>query len=113
MRVLPVLCRRAALAALLLAPVISSAAESPYERGLQAASDFRYSEAMMHFKRAAEQGDAEAMRNLGLMFLYGGLLYGAEVPKNVTEAKRWLAAARNQGCKISEFMLNVMAQHGR
>lgn len=102
------------VAALLLAvPAAMSASRSPYELGLEAVRDYRYSEALMHFQAAAEQGERGARRNLGLMLLYGDQLYGKEVPRNQAQAKRWLQAAASDGCEVSAFMLKVMAQHGR
>lgn len=82
------------------------------ERGLDAAENYRYAEALMHFQQAAEQGDRGARRNLGLMLLYGDLLYGKEVGRQREQAKRWLQAAAAEGCEVSTFMLKVLAQHG-
>ena len=88
------------------------AANPSYERGIEATNDYRYSDALMHFMAAAEQGDKEAQRNLGLMLLYGDRLYNGEISRNRAQAKRWLEAAANQGCQVSAFMLKMMAQHG-
>ena len=98
-------------AALLAAPVVH-AAGPVYELGVEAAANYRYAEALMHFKQAAEQGDRDARRTLGLMLLYGGQLYGKEVERNPEQAKRWLRAAANDGCEVSTFMLKGMAAHG-
>lgn len=100
-------------ALLLTVPAAMSASHSAYERGLEAVTSYRYSEALMHFQAAAEQGDRNARRNLGLMLLYGDQLYGKEIPRNQVQAKRWLQAAAADGCEISTFMLTVMAQYGR
>lgn len=102
--------------ALALQPTGSSASAanpSSYDRGLEAAENYRYSEALMYFQKGAEQGDRNAQRNLGLMLLYGELLYGKEASRNQVHAKRWLQAAAAEGCEISTFMLKVLAQHGR
>lgn len=97
----------------LLCPISTAFAANPsYERGIEATNDYRYSEALMYFTAAAEQGDKDAQRNLGLMFLYGDRLYDGDIPRNRKQAKRWLEAAASQGCKVSAFMLKVMAQHG-
>lgn len=101
-----------AAATLLLCTPAAIAANLSYERGIEAASNYRYSEALMHFMAAAEQGDRSAQRNLGLMFLYGDRLYGHEVQRNLAQAKRWFQAAAANGCEVSQFMLKVMAQHG-
>jgi TPR repeat protein len=100
-------------AALLFCAPSAVAANPAYERGLDAASNYRYSEALMHFTTAAEQGDRNAQRNLGLMLLYGDLLYGRDFLRDRDQAKRWLQMAAAQGCDISTFMLNMLAQHGR
>lgn len=49
------------LAAALLLPgsAALSADRSSCERGLDAAENYRYAEALMHFQQAAEQGDRE------------------------------------------------------
>ena len=99
-------------AALLFCASAAMAVNPSYELGLEASSKYRYSEALMHFTRAAEQGDGSAQRSLGLMLLYGDRLYGAEVPRNHEQARRWLQAAAGQGCEVSSFMLKAMARHG-
>lgn len=98
-------------AALLFATATAIAASPSYEHGLEATRNHRYSEALMHFTIAAEQGDRDAQRNLGLMLLYGERLYGRDVSRNREQAKRWLQAAAAQGCEVSSFMLTVLAQH--
>lgn len=103
----------AAAVLLLTVPAAMPASLSSYERGLDAVAAYRYSEALMHFQRAAEQGDRSARRNLGLMLLYGDQLYGKEVARNTAQAKHWLQAAASDGCEVSTFMLKLMAQHGR
>lgn len=100
-------------ALLLTVPAAMSASRSSYELGLEAVTSYRYAEALMHFQTAAEQGDRNARRNLGLMLLYGDQLYGKEVPRNQVQAKHWLQAAASDGCEVSTFMLKVMTQHGR
>lgn len=102
-----------ALGLLLAGPAAQSASRSSYELGLEAADNYRYSEALMHFQRAAEQGERGARRNLGLMLLYGDRLYGKEVGRDQEQGKRWLQLAATDGCEVSTFMLKVMAQHGR
>lgn len=102
-----------ALAMLAGTPTAQAMNRSSYELGLEAAENYRYGEALMHFQRAAEQGDRNARRNLGLMLLYGDLLYGKEVPRNQEQARRWLQSAAGAGCEVSTFMLKLLAQHGR
>ena len=99
-------------AALLFSATAAMAVNPSYELGLEASSSYRYSETLKHFTRAAEQGDRDAQRSLGLMLLYGERLYGRDVPRNHEQAKRWLQAAAGQGCAVSSFMLKAMARHG-
>lgn len=98
---------------LLAVPAAQAASSSSYEQGLEAVTHYRYSEALMHFQAAAEQGNRDAERNLGLMLLYGDRLYGGDVVRNQGQARRWLQAAARDGCEVSTFMLRVMSQVGR
>lgn len=89
----------------LLAMSPAQAASPSYDRGLEAAADYHYAESLTHFRAAAEAGDAEAQRTLGLMLLYGSQLYGAEIPGNFAQAVRWLQSAAAQGCPVSALVL--------
>lgn len=102
-----------ALGLLAAGTTAQAADQSSYEKGVEAVDGYRYSEALMYFQRAAEQGNRNAERNLALMRLYGDLLYGREISRNQKEAKRWLQQAAADGCEVSAFMLKVLAQHGR
>lgn len=83
----------------------AQAASPGYDRGLEAVADYHYAESLAHFQVAAESGDAEAQRTLGLMLLYGSKLYGAEIPGNFVQAVRWLQSAAAQGCPVSALVL--------
>ncbi|MDH4188600.1 MAG: hypothetical protein OEW21_00145 [Betaproteobacteria bacterium] len=102
-----------ATAALLFCTATATAtASSPsYEQGLEAAREYRYSLALTHFTVAAEHGDQDAQRSLGLMLLHGERLYGREVRRDEEQAKRWLRAAAAQGCAISSHILKKLAKH--
>ncbi len=95
----------AALLLLMGRPAAAAVPPTPYEAGLQAAAEHRYAQALALFQQAAQQGDRAAMRNLGLMLLYGQSLYAQEVPRNQEQARRWLRAAASAGCEVSAFML--------
>lgn len=88
-----------------------AAGERELEKALEAASEYRYAQAMTHFRGAAEQGNVDAQRSSGLMALYGDRLYGSAVPRNRTEAVKWLNLAAKGGCEVSSYMLNHLAQH--
>lgn len=53
------------------------------------------------YKKAAEQGDAEAQFNLGLSYYYG-----RGCKKNRIEATRWFAAAVKNGHKGAKKFLD-------
>ena len=57
--------------------------------------------------KAAEQGDAEAQLNLGVMYAHG---VGA--PENKAEAVRWFRLAAEQGDVKAQFNLGVMYDNG-
>lgn len=100
-------------ASLLAGPGVMAASPSAYELGLAAAADYHYAEALRYFQTAAEQGDRDARRTLGLMLLYGGHLYGQEIVGNRTQARRWLESAAQDGCEVSTFMVKAQAPSGR
>src|SRR5450830_1449739 len=79
--------------ALFFSTSATMAADRSYELGMEAATNYRYAEALMHFQAAAERGDQAAQRNLGLMLLYGERLYGNDVRRDHEQAKRWLQTA--------------------
>lgn len=83
----------------------AGAASPAYQKGLEAAADFHYAESLGYFRAAAEAGDPNAQRTLGLMLLYGHQLYGAEIPTNFAQAVRWLQTAASQGCEVSTLVL--------
>ena len=56
----------------------------------------------------AEQGDAEAQRNLGIMYDNG-----QGVPQDYAEAARWFRLAADQGVASAQFNLGVMYDDGR
>ena len=59
-------------------------------------------------RQAAEQGDAGAQNNLGVMYANGeGVL------KDEAEAVRWYRLAAEQGNAIAQFNLGVMYSNGR
>lgn len=99
-----------ALAGLLLASTAWSAPHAAYGLGQEAIADYRYGEALAHFRQAAEHGDRDAQRILGLMLLYGESLYGQEVLRDPLQARRWLGDAARNGCEVSEFLLRTWRQ---
>lgn len=68
-------------------------------------ADYRYAAGLVPLRQAAEAGNRDARRTLGLMLLHGEALYGTEVPTNREEGLRWLRLAAAGGCNISKHVL--------
>jgi TPR repeat protein len=60
------------------------------------------------YRRAAEQGRAEAQNNLGLMYIIG-----RGVPKNDAEAMKWFSRAAAQGYTPAQNNLAELRRQGR
>jgi len=67
-----------------------------------------YAEAMRWWRKAAEQGDASAQYNLGLMYEHG-----QGVPQNYAEAVKWYRKAAEQGNAMAQWALGIMHGLGR
>lgn len=74
---------------------------------LQEGEMHRFAAAVQRFRRAAEQGDAEAQITLGSLYLEG-----EGVPQDEAEAVRWFRLAANQGDATAQFILGVMYHNG-
>ena len=92
-----------ALAAAWLAPL----ALAGFDEGAVAYERGDYETAHREFLKAAEQGDARAQYNLGVM--YGK---GEGVPQDYAEALRWYRQAAEQGDASAQFNLGVMYYRG-
>ena len=89
-----------ALGALPVAAQTFAEAWSAYERG-------DYATALRGFRLAAEQGNASAQLNLGVMYANGeGVL------EDDAEAVRWYRLAAEQGESFAQFNLGVMYDNG-
>ena len=64
-------------------------------------------EQIKEWRQAAEQGDAEAQCNLGLMYDFGN-----GVPEDDTEAVKWYRKAAEQGFAQAQFNLGMMYYYG-
>ncbi len=67
-----------------------------------------YAEAVKWYRRAAEQGDARAQNNLGIMY---DECRG--VPQDDAEALKWYRRAAEQGHALAQSQLGVMYGNGR
>jgi hypothetical protein len=75
--------------------------------GLQAFRKADYPTAYREWERAAEQGQAEAQYDLGVLYLKG-----LGVAKNAEEAFRWFRLAADQGQVDAQFEVGLMREKG-
>ena len=74
----------------------------------EAAAEAKAKEAVKWSRKAAEQGDAEAQFNLGIMYHNG-----QGVPQDHAEAARWYRKAAEQGDADAQFNLGLMYHNGQ
>ena len=79
-----------------------------YEKGLAAAKSGDFATALREFRPLAEQGDADAQFNLGLMY-YNGL----GVPQDYKTAVKWYTLAAEQGVVDAQYNLGWMYYKGQ
>lgn len=94
-------------AAILSAAAIPAhaAGEREVEAGLEAVADNRYAEAFALYRAAALLGNIDGQRSVGLMALYGDILYGTEIHADKAEAVHFLELAAKGGCDICAYVL--------
>ena len=95
-------------AALLSLTLPSSVAAQDYHRGYRAYSEGDYETALNEWHPLAEQGNASAQTNLGIMYQHG-----RGVEQNEAEAVRWYLPAAEQGNATAQSNLGIMYQQGR
>lgn len=91
-------------ASLFLAFATSCQAEDKLASAMEMFAEHRYAAGLVPLQTAAEMGDRDARRTLGLMLLYGQSLY-TEVSTNREQGLRWLRMAAGDGCETSQYML--------
>ena len=84
----------------LLGPLYAGA---DLQKGLDAISDGDYRQALNNLKELADQGNAKAQYNIGVLYQNGD-----GVPQSNTEATHWYRLAANQGNVKASFNLGVM-----
>ena len=84
----------------MLTTQLFAAAIEAYERG-------DYATALAGFQNYAEQGNAAAQSNLGVMYANG-----EGVPEDDAEAVRWYRLAAEQGYAAAQFNLGFMYANG-
>jgi hypothetical protein len=67
-----------------------------------------YTEAMQWFRRAADEGDASAQYNLGVMYAKG-----QGVRRDYIEAMRWYRKAADQGDASAQYNVGLMYANGQ
>lgn len=87
--------------------------EAQYDLGLNYALGKRglpqnYAEALKWYRKAADQGLAEAYNNLGRLYEKG-----RGVPQNYAEALKWYRKAADQGLAVAQFNLGTMYHGGK
>jgi TPR repeat protein len=77
------------------------------QKGREYYSSENYTEAVKWYRKAAEQGNANAQYNLGMMYDNG-----SGVEKNKVEAVKWYRKAAEQGYANAQYNLGVMYECG-
>ena len=86
----------------------SALVQAGFDEGLVAANKGDYQTAFKEWKPLAEQGDAVAQFNLGIMYYNG-----QGVAQNYTQAFYWYNKAAAQGDAYAQYNLGVMYSTGR
>lgn len=80
-------------------------ANDDLERAVEAYERTHYAESVRLLRPAAQDGNLRAQEMLGLMHLYGAALYGAEVPRDLDQARYWLKRAAAAGSAVAVHAL--------
>jgi hypothetical protein len=102
------LLRAMLTASLMLVAVARNVVAGPLEDARAAYQSADYATAYRLFRPLANQGNATAQTNLGVM--YGD---GQGVPQNYTEALNWFRKAADQGDAGAQYNLGIMYRDGR
>jgi len=93
--------------ATVLALAFTPLAAQDFQKGLAAAQAGDFATALQEWTPLADQGNASAQYNLGIM--YG---QGQGVPQDDAEAIRWYRLAADQGNASAQYNLGVMYRRG-
>ena len=86
----------------------SAFVQAGFDEGVAAADKGDYQTAFKEWKPLAEQGDASAQYNLGIMYAFG-----KGVPQNYTQAMDWYKKAAAQGDADAQYNLAQMYRMGQ
>jgi TPR repeat protein len=93
------------LATLVLSICLAAPAlAGPFEDGVAAYDRKDYAAALWIFRPLAEQGNASAQNNLGVMYAIGN-----GIPQDYVEAHKWANLAAAQGNKVAEKFMDSIA----
>ena len=92
----------------LLFVALSAPAWAGFDEGVTAYNRGDYETALREMRPLAEQGNAPAQFNLGVMYLNG-----RGVPQDYAEAARWYRKAAEQGFADAQFYLGAMYGDGQ
>ncbi|MCY0147540.1 sel1 repeat family protein [Hoeflea sp. G2-23] len=101
--------KRFVLSVWLLLATAGFAVAGPFEDGWAAYEKDDYSEAVTHYRIAAEQGDARAQTMLGVAYDNGW--WG--VPQDYVEAAKWYRMAAEQGNASAQNSLGWAYKNGK
>jgi len=87
--------------------VFSQVSAQDINNGINAYKSGDYITAFKEFKPLAEQGDAYAQNNLGLMYKYGN-----GVPMDTEKATKWIRLSANQGLDIAQNYIGNIYEIG-
>ena len=79
-----------------------------FQKGLDAAQRGDYNTALKEWTSLAEQGDAKAQFNLGIMYERG-----QSVPQDYKTAVKWYALSAEQGDALAQYNLGVIYDKGQ
>lgn len=96
---------RAVAVGLLLAGTVSA---QDFDKGRDAFEAGDYATALQEWRPLAEQGNANAQNQLGVMYHFA-----RGVPQDYAEAAQWLRLAAEQGNAAAQFNLGLMYSLGR
>ncbi len=92
----------------LVVVLVAAPAWADFKAGVEAYQRGDYATALTKFRPLAQQGNAKAQFNLGLMYAKG-----RGVPQDDAEAVRWYQLAAEQGDAGAQYNLGVMYDLGR
>lgn len=95
------------IASALLCLACASVHAADFQKGLTAANKGDYATALQEWRPLADQGDATAQYNLGVMYFRG-----QGVPQDYAEAVKWYRKAAEQGVAIAQSNLGALYDIG-